>query len=192
MKNRHQIRASWHDYNDGIYFVTICCADKFHYFGEIVNEEMILSKAGKIAQAVIDSINIHFHEVEVYNSVVMPNHIHMVLNIVGTRHGASASHIPNRGSLKPKRHEPGIEQDFHHNSRLAVVIGQFKSTVKRKTNELSIAFAWQSKFHDHIIRNQRAFDNIMNYIDTNIVNWKFDKFNKDRVDDADAPWRVPT
>lgn len=155
---------------------------------------MILSKAGEIAQVVIDSINIHFHEIEVYNSVVMPNHIHMVLNIVGTRHGASASasHIPNQGSLKPKRHEPDIEKDFHHNSRLAVVIGQFKSTVKRKTNGLSIAFAWQSKFHDHIIRNQRAFDNIMNYIDTNIENWKFDKFNKDRMDAADAPWRVPT
>ncbi len=36
MADRYQFRANWHDYNDGIYFVTIYCAKNQHLFGEII------------------------------------------------------------------------------------------------------------------------------------------------------------
>jgi len=37
---------------------------------------------------------------------------------------------------------------------------------------------WQSRFHDHIIRNDIEYKRIFNYIETNIENWEKDKFFK--------------
>lgn len=196
MADRHQFRADWHDYNEGIYFVTICCAQKRQYFGEIDAGGIQYSKIGLIARDIITECEHHNSDVEIWNSIVIPNHIHIVIaiaNTVGTRHGASPDNVPhNIGCLKPKRHEAPESQDFHHNARLSVVIGQIKSTVKRITNKLNFEFAWQPRFHEHIIRNQNAYDNIMNYIDTNVENWCYDRFNSNRIDNSDAPWRVPT
>ena len=38
------------------------------------------------------------------------------------------------------------------------------------------AFAWQSRFHDRIIRNDEAYQRISDYIVNNPSNWKDDKF----------------
>lgn len=46
ISNRQQSRADWHDYRDGVYFVTICSTDKKHIFGEIADDEMHLSELG--------------------------------------------------------------------------------------------------------------------------------------------------
>lgn len=218
MTDRHQFRANWHDYNEGLYFVTICCANKQHYFGEISDGEMSYNESGKIMIATINDVSKHLKDAEIWNYVVMPNHIHLVISIVGTRHGASANspggapantpiEARNLGCLKPLRHDPPENRDFHHNSRLSVIVGQIKSTVKRETNKRGIVFAWQSRFHEHIIRNQHAFQNIMNYIDSNVDNWCYDRFNRiDNINadnikagiinpdiiNPDAPWRVPT
>ena len=35
---------------------------------------------------------------------------------------------------------------------------------------------WQRNYHEHIIRNQRAFDHIMAYVDSNVENWINDCF----------------
>lgn len=205
MADRHQFRACWHDYNEGIYFITVCCAEKRHYFGKIIKGKSELSKIGNIVKATIEATSRHFPEVEILNYVVMPNHIHMVIS-VGTRHGASSTSKQTSptskqtsptskqtyGCLRPKRHEAVNGQDFHHNSRLAVIVGQIKSTVKRLANKQDIQFEWQERFHEHIIRTQHAFDNIMNYIDTNVENWRYDRFNECCIDNSDAPWRVPT
>ena len=47
-------RASWHNYDGGIYFITICTQDRIHYFGEIMNHKMNLSAIG---QWDIDELN---------------------------------------------------------------------------------------------------------------------------------------
>lgn len=129
MADRHQFRAEWHDYNEGIFFITVCCDQKIHYFGEIRGGKMIPTDIGHIMKSTIDEVTDHFPEAEVWNSVVMPNHIHLVIS-VGTRHGASASSPilstsqsqNNYGCLKSKRHEPSEAKNFHHNSRLAVIV----------------------------------------------------------------------
>lgn len=52
-QNKYRIgsaRAQWWDYGwNGAYFITICTADKEHFFGEIKNGKMILSQTGVIA-----------------------------------------------------------------------------------------------------------------------------------------------
>lgn len=175
--DRHQFRADWHEYNEGVYFVTICCADKVHYFGEITDGVMNLSEIGTIAETCILSIPKHLPDVEIWSHVIMPNHIHMIV-AVGTRHGASASGASsNIGCLKARRHDAPESQDFHHNSRLAVTMSQFKSSVSRISKTANLKFKWQERFYETIIRNQRAYDNIVAYIESNVENWTGDCFN---------------
>ena len=195
MSDRHAFRAEWHDYNSGIYFVTICSKDKQHIFGKIKDSIMILSDIGKIVERCILDISNHHTNVELWNHVIMPNHIHMVINVgtqpapVGTRYIASAQAMQtagqNMGCLRAPRHGESCE-DFHHNSSLAVVVGTFKAAVTRllrtrciaslQQRQQQIQTVWQPRYHEHIIRNQRAFENIMNYVDTNIENWSHDCF----------------
>ena len=47
--------------------------------------------------------------------------------------------------------------------------------------EKSMIWRWQRNYHEHIIRNQRAFDNIMLYIDENVERWNADCFNNHRI-----------
>ncbi len=37
-------------------------------------------------------------------------------------------------------------------------------------------FQWQSRFHDHIIRNEKSFIRISNYIINNLIKWQEDRF----------------
>lgn len=181
MGDRHQFRADWHDYNSGIYFVTICSHEKKHIFGRIVGTRFFASELGQIIIDHIIKLPQYYNgDVEIWNHVVMPNHIHLVLS-VGTRFIASASVCTsnNHGCLKPPKHGEVCENN-HHNSRLAIIIGAFKAGVTRtaRTRRIASLPCWQSRFHEHIIRDQRAFDNIMNYVDNNVERWADDCFNK--------------
>lgn len=202
MLNRHQFRAKWHDYNGGIYFVTICSHEKRHLFGGISNGVMHKSKTGQIADNCISQISTHHKfPVEILNYVIMPNHIHMIICIdpvpVRAQYIAPPSGCPpqspsgcqpiNPGAIKPPKHGDSCG-DIHFNSKLAVVVRTFKAAVSRilssqmRTSSMRAQCIaplpiWQRNFHEHIIRNQRAFDNIMLYIDSNVECWNSDCFN---------------
>jgi putative transposase len=66
------------------YFVTICIADRQHFFGEIVDGKMNLSHQGILADILWYEIKNHSKNVELGAFVVMPNHIHgiVILNNV--------------------------------------------------------------------------------------------------------------
>lgn len=92
-QNRYRIpsaRAPWHDYNGGWYFVTICTANRNHYFGEIIPDHnginvMHLSEMGRYADAQIRNIQSHYPYCEIPIWVVMPNHIHLMVKIDGLK-----------------------------------------------------------------------------------------------------------
>ncbi len=183
MSERHQFRATWHDYNSGMYFITICAFEKQHLFGSIVNNIFHPSELGEIIIEHLESLPNYYSDVELLNSVVMPNHIHFVLS-VGTRFIASANDIgsnedneSNTGCLKQPRHDEECT-DFHHNSRLASIIGAFKAGVSRtaRTRKIASLPVWQSRFHEHIIKNPQSFDRIIDYINNNVENWQTDCF----------------
>lgn len=56
------------------------------------------------------------------------------------------------------------------------ILGGYKSAVTKHANRLGMENGWQSRFHDHIIRNNDEYQRISNYIITNPANWKDDKF----------------
>ena len=162
MADRHQFRANWHDYNGGIYFVTVCTHGRRHTLGSITNGEMHLSELGKITDRCINELERHHPDVSLLNYVVMPNHIHLAIDIspapsteVGTRYIASlrasnpesaSNSAPNpdanpapsqkMGCLKQARNGDACD-DFHHNCRLASVIGSLKAAITRAANRVT-------------------------------------------------------
>ena len=176
--NKYRIqsaRAVWHDYNSGLYFITICTKGMEHYFGKIQDNEMIYTETGKYAEMCISDIPNHFADAEIIISQVMPNHVHLIVEIqnVETMHASS---------LQPPRWKNEICDEKMHNisnkrGRISYVIGSFKSAVTKFANENNIEFGWQSRFHDHIIRSQAELERIYEYIQNNVTTWNNDRFN---------------
>ena len=190
MTDRHSIRATWHDYKEGIYFITICTGQKQHLLGRITNSEMHFSPEGEIISNCLKAIPDHHKNVEIWNSVIMPNHIHMILH-VGAQYFAPASSMDitpasilattNVGCIRPPRH--GIAcTDNHFNSSVAIIVRTFKAACSteinryRRAQNIAPLQLWQRNYHEHIIRDQHAFDKIMEYIDNNVANWSVDCF----------------
>ena len=72
-------RAAWHDYNGGLYFITICTAGREHYFGEIADGQMHLSEIGTFTDESIRKIESLHNDICVPLYVIMPNHIHLIM-----------------------------------------------------------------------------------------------------------------
>ncbi len=81
--NRRSIRLKNYDYSQsGLYFITICCQDRKHIFGEIVEGEMKLNDAGKIVNNTWFDLPNHNNNIVLDEFCVMPNHIHGIIAIV--------------------------------------------------------------------------------------------------------------
>ena len=182
-------RAAWHDYNGGIYFVTICTRDNQHFFGEIQNSTMILNKIGQFAFDNLQDIAAHYPYAEVPLFVVMPNHIHAIVFIDGekgrvvpdtveTRRASSLQRQPTpQLPQQPPKNEK-MQKISHRQSLLSNAIGGFKSATTKFANTNHIPFAWQTRFNDRIIRSQKEINRIAEYIENNPVRWGMDCFNR--------------
>ena len=80
--NRRSIRLSSYDYSQaGVYFVTVVTQDRDCRFGEVRDCEMWLNNAGKIVAEVWNGLPARFPGLAIDGFVVMPNHIHGILEI---------------------------------------------------------------------------------------------------------------
>jgi len=84
-QNKYTIKSTRlenYDYSqNGLYFVTICIKDREELFGEIIGEKMVLNEVGKIANQFWQEMPKHFPFVNLDEFVVMPNHVHGILEI---------------------------------------------------------------------------------------------------------------
>ncbi|MCR4964321.1 MAG: transposase [Bacteroidales bacterium] len=190
-KNRYLIssaRANWHEYDGGEYFITICTQNKKHYFGEIKNEMMKLSEIGLYTEKCITEIPLHNSLVEIPLYVIMPNHIHLVA-IVHNDFGKSyAGDNENGVNVKDdidismprgaKRNGKNIvmQNIANQQSILSTAIGGMKRAVTCFANKNQLHFGWQTRFHDHIIRDTDEMNRIAGYIENNIARWEYDIF----------------
>lgn len=167
----------------GAYFITICTAKRIHYFGEIENRKMVLSNVGVIADVLWHEIKNHAKNVELGEFVVMPNHIHGVLILTGNNDNDNVNdnvgtlHATSLPSIQPPNHKNEQMADISPKSgSVSTIIRSYKSAVTKHAHRLGFEFQWQTRFHDHIIRNDESFQKISNYIINNPVNWQGDKF----------------
>ncbi len=177
-QNKYRIPSArlpnWDYGSDAAYFVTICTKSREHYFGEIIDDKMQLSGIGKLVNSEwLKTIEIRSDmNIAMGEFIVMPNHFHGII-IIGENkyngsndcrdamHGVSTEYVNKFG---PQR------------KNLSSVIRGFKSAVTINARKINSQFEWQSRFYDHIIRDDESFVNIQNYIINNPKNWKDDKF----------------
>lgn len=174
-KDKKQYRYKGYDYSqNGLYFITICIKNRQEYFGDIVNDIMNLSVLGRVTEKCWLEIPKHFPFVLLDEFVIMPNHIHGILeifnnNIVGTQDFAFL-HGKNRKRKYKNQFAP-------QSKNLASIIRGFKIGVTKFAKNNNLEFRWQGRFHDRIIRNQNELDRIKKYILDNPLKWKLDRNN---------------
>ena len=162
---RKRNRLEYFDYSScGAYFITICTHNKKCLFwagnqSDFVGEDIILppenvrlSAIGEVVKQSIESIPVHYPNIELWDYVIMPNHVHMILLIPDTC-GRMISSPTNKGSV-------------------LTAVGQMKRYVS-KTIGMPI---WQKSFHDHMIRNREDYEQIAKYIYENPIRWQYDCF----------------
>lgn len=170
--NKYRIpsaRLQGWDYGaNAIYFVTICTSHREHYFGEIDNDQMQLNEIGLIAHQCWLDIPKYFSNVILDVHIVMPNHVHGIVII------DNPVETPYMGVLDEKIN-PVINKKWKPGT-LGVIINQFKRIVTINARKINPDFEWQTRFHDHIVRNDESFQKIKEYIQENPLRWMDDKF----------------
>jgi len=78
------------------YFITICTKEMFQLFGNIKDGKMYLSEVGEIVKNEIDILAQTYESVFVNNSIVMPNHVHLIIKISTLETAPKISQIINQ------------------------------------------------------------------------------------------------
>ena len=196
--NRHTIRLKNYDYSKaGLYFITICTQNRDCMFGEITDGKMELSRIGKMAEKSWLEIPQHFPQVVLHDFVIMPNHVHGIIEIttdtvvVGAKNFSpenDTEHSPenNTEHLPENDTEHLPENDTEHSYAGAKNFSPLRGTARTVGSIVrgfkigvtkQIGFSpWQRNYYEHIIRNRESYENIANYIKNNPLNWKNDCF----------------
>jgi len=183
-RNKYRIAstrwAAWDYANNAAYFVTLCTAHRAHDFGEIQAGKMIFTRLGQAAVDCWNEIPAHFPFVVLDGFVVMPNHVHGIVVIdkpvgghVVETHVGTHIETQNFASL------PGTQPHNHfgpQSQNLASIMRGYKIGVTKYARQNAIPFAWQARYHDHVIRNPGEHARIWQYIQSNPSNWSGDRF----------------
>lgn len=185
--NRKSIRLKGYDYTQtGLYFVTICCQNRRHLYGHIENGKMILNESGLMIEKWYYELENKFSDIKCREMVVMPNHFHCIIENVG----ADLRVYPNNNTKPTLGEQPTLgEHDpilgEHIGSPLHRVVQWFKTMstneyirgVKTKNWQRFDGKLWQRNYWEHIIRNDKSYYTISDYIRNNPLNWKEDSLN---------------
>ena len=164
--HRRSIRLGEYDYSiPNWYYVTICTKNFKCWFGEIKNSKVIHNELGKTTVRYFNGIPEHFKNTELDYFVVMPNHVHGII-IIGDDVGTL-----DRGSLQEGEFGKMVKNS------LSIIINQYKGSVTRFARQNGYpGFTWQSRFYEHIIRNDNDLFRIRTYIENNPLKWEIDEY----------------
>lgn len=176
--HRRSIRLKDYDYSQsGAYFVTICTHNKACLFGHVEGETIILNNVGKMIEKWFWELEKKFFDIKCMEHIVMPNHIHFVIQNIGMSVVADLRVCP---VTEQKGERAG--------SPLPKIIQWFKTMSTNeyirsvKNNHLSpfTGKLWQRNYYEHIIRNDDELNRVREYILNNPINWFTDEYNHSR------------
>ncbi len=140
--------------------MTICTENRKCILSEIVVGDGVydipcvrLSNAGKTVDKYINLMNGKYDNISVEKYIIMPNHIHLIISILPENPTNGSSQAPNPTNA---------------------VIPKFVSLLKRYCNREIGHPIFQRSYHDHIIRNEKDYTEIYQYIESNPARWAED------------------
>ena len=159
LPKRKQNRLTEYDYSTpNAYFITVCTNNRKNLFWEDVGaildrpENIPLTDLGMTVKQVIHDIPKHYPAITVDHAVVMPNHIHLLLQ---------------------------INTDTDGRPMAAPTISTVMNQAKGAVSKIAGFSVWQKGFYDHVIRNENDYREIWNYIEGNPSKWEDDKLYTD-------------
>ena len=158
LPQRKPNRLSEYDYSqNGAYFVTICTRNRKEILSSIVGDDahIVPKPYGRVAEKYIRSVP----EIEKY--AIMPDHIHMLIRL---DNGSMWASTPTSQTVR-------ADSRIQRNSKIASIVRSIKVLTSKEIGE-SI---FQRSYYDHVIRNQRDYDEIWEYIENNPRKWLQDK-----------------
>ena len=189
LKNWDYGRNAW-------YYVTICTGQRSCFFGDITDGKMKYSPTGDIARQLWIEIPNQFGYANLDEYIVMPNHIHGIIQInktnpesnphpgkynrLGNATDDQTTHDPNFDDASmdiPTNKNPGgITGNYNPmlHDNLSRIIRWYKGRVSFEVRKVMDGFSWQPRFHDRIIRNEEQLTRVRKYIINNPRNWKND------------------
>lgn len=168
-KNKYRVesaRIKDFDYSSNYwYFITINTKNFISYFGQIVNNKVILNETGNIVKEQWLKISQIRKGVELDSYIVMPNHLHGIIIINESKELKSVE----------THRDASLQNPICVNS-LSNIISGFKSSVTKIVHLNGLKrFRWQERFYDHIIRNEIDLERIRKYISLNPLKWEIEK-----------------
>lgn len=171
--HRRSIRLKGFDYSSaGGYFVTICIRNRECLLGEITTDGMRLSEYGLLVEEAWRDLPNHYRHVQLDEFVVMPNHVHGIILLVGDddEHTVGAGFEP----------APTVPTGTHKRHPLSEIVRSLKTFSARRINavrQMAGVPVWQRNYYEHIIRNERDLNRIRQYIIDNPAQWLYDRNN---------------
>lgn len=179
-KNQYRIESTrlkaWDYSRYGYYFVTICTKDKQCFLGDIVSDKMQLSEIGKIVAQEWQKTGKLRKYVRLDEWIIMPNHLHGIVIIQN-----DDKNVETHGHSSQKPSGDAFNASLRR-SNLSNIIRGFKSASTRSIHRKGFTnFAWQSRFYDHIIRNEKELYEVREYILYNPSKWQLDEENQNNI-----------
>ena len=194
--HRRSIRLLDYDYSlPNLYFVTICVNGMHNLLGDVVEFDtgecaMELNDAGQMVDKWYYKLEDKFTDVICDEMIIMPNHIHFIIN--KTFVGADPCVCPNDGGDTNVGADPCVcpndggdtKQGEHMGSPLRRIVQWFKTmttneyirNVKQNGWQPFENKFWQRNYYEHIIRNEKSYEKISDYIRNNPAKWQEDRY----------------
>ena len=157
-----RLRLREHDYSSpGAYFVTLCTEHGASLFGDVKDDQMVLSPAGVTIESWYGAIPQRFPGVMLDVGVVMPNHLHAIIMI-----GACSG----MGDSEPLPQLSAVIQWFKGVTTNGYILGVKSQNWKRFPGRL-----WQRGYYDRIVRSDSELEKFRSYIEANPARWSSDE-----------------
>lgn len=195
IRNRGSIRLKGYDYRlPGAYFITLVSWQRECLFGVVEKGSMQLNSIGKVIQKEWQNLAVHFPQIRIDAYVVMPNHFHGIivieadyLSLVRATRPLADEIMDSKDILidQMKDNLDGSPQQTRRpngppTNSLGAIIGQFKSRATKwiwALPEINRHPIWQRNYYEHIIRDTLEYQRIIQYIETNPLQWQQDQLH---------------
>jgi len=156
MQTRKNLRLENYDYTQaGAYFVTVCTNGKKNILGSVVGGDAHIAPHTRLSPIgqVVEKYLLSIPGMDSY--VIMPNHVHIILLVSSTDmlQGPMWASAPT-------------------GKRVGSLVRSWKTLVSKELGK-SI---WQRSYYDHIIRNEKDYIRIAQYIEDNPSRWREDTY----------------
>ena len=156
---------------------------------------MVLSPIGQFVDEQFRNAHTHYTYAEIPVWVVMPDHIHAIVGIdndvemmcagdtnnvveINTVETMCTSSLPQPQQQQQQQQRQSrwknetIDEQMQiislRRGKLSIAVGGLKRAITRFAHQNHLPFAWQTRFHDRIIRNTGELNRIANYIAHNV------------------------